>query len=261
MRTLNAAPSLTAPSAWHAPIAILHRLGRLYPQFGVRDVIRWLADRVAKRLIYFQVDNLVCFNVDRLPEPPPIEPGLSFRFLTVEELRACSAEPANDIDHWLVERAAAGHELCFGVFVNERLAGYGWCTFGSIDPRHTEGVAMSCPPHVAYTYKGFTHPEFRGKRLNGLRVLLAAKQLATRGIEKIVALVDWTNGPSMRSCLDTGGAVLGRLVTIGLGRYRWTFSPKAARAIGIEFGTHVAQSSAGRKVHSADSFETGLRAI
>ena len=237
MLKLTAAPNLSARFLWRVPIEALHRLGSLYRQFGTRAMIRWLADRVAKRLLYFQVDNLVCFDVDRLPESPPIEPGLSFRFLTPVELRTCSADPANDIDPWLVDRAAAGQELCFGVFVHERLAGYGWCTFGSIDPRHCAGVAMSCPAHVAYTYKGFTHPEFRGKRLNGLRVLLAAKQLASRGINKIVALVDWTNGPSMRSCLDTGGTVLGRLVTIGLGRCRWTFAPKAAREIGIEIGT------------------------
>jgi hypothetical protein len=213
----------------------MQRLGRLVRQFGVRAMIRWLADRVAKRLIYFQVDNLVCFDIDRLPEPPPIEPGLDFRFLAPDEIRACSADPANDIDPWLVERAEAERELCFGVFVNQRLAGYGWCAFGAIDPRHSEGVAMTCPQRIAYTYKGFTHAEFRGKRLNGLRVLLAAKQLAARGIKKIVALVDWTNDASMRSCLDTGGTILGRLVTIGMGRYRWTFAPQSARAVGIEF--------------------------
>ena len=239
MHNLATAPSLTAPSLWPALIERIHRLGRLSRQFGTPAMIRWVADRVAKRLIYFQVDNLVCFDVDRLPEPPLIEPGLAFRFLTPAELQACSADPANDIDPWLVERAAAGQELCFAVFVHERLAGYGWCTFGSIDPRHCEGVTMSCPSHVAYTYKGFTHPEFRGKRLNGLRVLLAAKQLAERGTKKIVALVDWTNGHSMRSCLDTGGTVLGRLMTIGIGRYRWTFPPKAAREIGIEFRPHA----------------------
>lgn len=241
MNNPAAAPSLTAPTVWQSPIAALQRLGRLYRQFGTRAMIRWLVDRVAKRLIHFQVDNLVCFDVARLPEPPPIESGLSFRFLTPAEIRACAADPVNDIDPWLVERAEAGQELCFGVFVNERLAGYGWCSFGTIDPRHCEGVAMSCPAHVAYTYKGFTHPEFRGRRLNGQRVLLAARQLAARRIEKIVALVDWTNTPSMRSCVDTGGTVLGRLVTIGLGRQRWPFSPKSAREIGIEFGAHTAQ--------------------
>jgi hypothetical protein len=237
MQTLDAVTALPGRSFTRLAIAPFDRLRRLYRQFGVWSVIRWFMDRFAKRLIHFQVDNVICFEIDRLPEPPPIDAGLEFRFLTPNEIRTAAAVPANDIAPWLIERAETGRELCFGVFVGGRLAGYGWCAFGSIDARHCEGITMSCPPCVAYTYKGFTHPEFRGKRLNGLRVLLAARELAARGIQKIVALVDWTNTPSMRSCVETGGDILGRIVTIGLGRFRWTFAPKSARALGIEFGS------------------------
>lgn len=239
MHQCNAASTWTVTSPARFVTGAIRHLARMRRQFGNRAVLQWLVDRVARRLIHFQVDNLVCFDVDRLGEPPPIEPGLTFRFLTPAEVLTFASDPANEIERTMAQRALAAQDLCFGVIAEGRLAGYGWCAFDFIDPQHCGGLAMSCPPHVAYLYKGFTRPEFRGKRLNGVRVLLAGRELAKRGIRKLVGLVDWTNWSSMRSSVVAGGTSLGRLVTIGLGRYRWTFYPKAAREIGIQFGRHA----------------------
>ncbi len=251
-------PDIIAPRPPSSLNAAIVQLDRVRRQFGSRASLASLCDRVAKRLMHFQVDHVLCFDVDRLPEPPPADTGLEFRFLTPDEIRTFAADPANQLDQSMADRAAARYDQCLGVLAGDRLAGYGWCAFDSIEPEHGGGVAMSWPRHVAYMYNGFTRPEFRGRRLNGLRVLWAAKELAARGIQKLVALVEWTNWASLRSSLDAGGTSLGRLVTFGIGRRRWSYFPKAAQEMGIQFGPHARPRSHDQELPVAASEELAV---
>jgi hypothetical protein len=232
----------------------MRRLLRVRRQFGAGAVAQWLVDRTAKRFVHFQVDNLICFEVDRLPEPPPIEPGVTFRFLSPTEVTSFATDPANQLSPSMAHWVASGQNDCFGVFEGDQLAGYGWCATGRIAPEHCGGLSLWCPPHVAYMYNGFTRPASRGKRYNGLRVLFAARQLARRGVRHLVALVDWTNWPSMRSSIEAGATVLGRVVTIGRDRRRWSSFPAAAGNIGVRLRAEARPRRRSLRLGQASTF-------
>lgn len=206
---------------------------------GVRAAICSALDRAASRSIGFCASHLFCYELDQFADYSIDEPDLSYRFLSPDEIRRFAADPSTELSCEFADRAAAGHDLCFGVLQRDRLAGYGWCAVGSIEPEHTGGIALSFPNDVGYMYKGFTHPDFRGRRLNGIRVALAGQALAKRGLRRLICLVDWTNWASIQSCRRGNCADLGLVVTCQIAGYRWWHVPDSARQLGLRFGNET----------------------
>jgi ribosomal protein S18 acetylase RimI-like enzyme len=213
---------------------------------GTARAIGGIADRLASKVIGLNVSHVFAFDLQKLTSTEPDSSGFTCRFLTPDEIRVFSADPSNELTADLADRAAAGHDLCFGVQAGARLAGYGWCALNSIEPEHTGGIALSFPSHVGYMYKGFTHPDFRGRGLNGLRVVLAGHALAERGLRKLICLVDWANWASIQSCRHGGCEELGSTVTFQIAGRRFWFIPDAARQLGLQFGERAATREAPR---------------
>ena len=205
-------------------------------QYGTPAMFYDVADRLGRRLIGLVASHIFCYELDPGAETPPSDKEFSFRFLTSEDIRSFAADPVNELDDCMADRVATGRDLCFGVLSADRLAGYGWCALHSVEGAHTGGVSISFPPRMGYMYKGFTHPDYRGRRLNGLRMALAARALAEQGVHQLIALVDWTNWNSLRSCRRSSCRELGMLVGLTwAGKQRW-WIPEAARQLGIRFG-------------------------
>jgi ribosomal protein S18 acetylase RimI-like enzyme len=198
-----------------------------------------MADRFASKCINLCVSHLFCLDLER---PGLAQAGTSefaYRFLTPHDIRLFAMDSSNELTTDLADRVAEGHDVCFGVLAGQRLAGYGWCAIGSIEPEHTGGLGLLLPPDMGYLYKGFTHADFRGRGLNGIRLALASHALAQRGIRKLVCLVDWTNWASIRSCRRAGCQQLGRVVTCRIAGRRYWFVPDAAQQLGIRFVDEV----------------------
>jgi ribosomal protein S18 acetylase RimI-like enzyme len=209
----------------------------VWRRFGLFAVAGSIADRLAAKVIGLCVSHVFCFEIGKTVFPPPPDSEAVYRFLTPSEIREYAADPVNELEASMADRVQVGHDLCFGVLVNRRLAGYGWCALGSIEREHTGGIDMSLPRHIGYMYKGFTHPDFRGLRFNANRIALAAAALAERGIRQLVCLVDWTNWASLHSCRRGGGQDLGLVATFQFAGRRFWLATDAARQIGLRFGS------------------------
>jgi hypothetical protein len=166
-----------------------------------------------------------------------------------DDIRQFATDPANELAEDMARRVAAGNDLCFGILEGSQLAGYGWCAVGSVEAEHTGGVALSLPYDVGYLYKGFTHPDYRGRGLNGIRLALAGRSLAQLGVRRLVCLVDWSNWSSIQSCRRFGCQSLGRVTTFQIAGHRFWFMPKAAYRLGIRIGDEQ-QARAARLVPS-----------
>lgn len=202
---------------------------------------RWPAwqlviDRLGKKLLGASVTNVVRLEARNVDENLKADAEFSFRFLTPDEVRTFAADPRNDLDATFVARATAGHDLCYAATCGDRLAAYGWYALGSIEAEHGGGQAMSFPANMAYMYKGFTHPDFRGKRLHGVAMGLALKELAARGVDQLISTVDWTNWPSLKSCYRLGYTDLGRIVCLGPRCCPLTFATRVPTRLGVKFG-------------------------
>lgn len=219
----------------------IDRLVTARRQHGLAAALQLLFDRAARRLIGLDVAEVVWLDADRLSESLQASTEFQFRFLDADEVAAFAADSKNELDPSHAKRVRAGNDLCFAALDGGRLAAYGWYAARSIEPEHCFGVALSFPEHVAYMYKGFTHPEYRGQRLHGLIMGLALVALRDRGIRSLISTVHWTNWASLRSCDRLGYVRLGKIVTLGLGPLRIQFHPKSAKRRGVQFGKRAAR--------------------
>ncbi len=206
--------------------------------FGWKAALQRAVSRSAQKLLRLEVNEMLWLDAGCLPASIESDPEFQFRFLTAKEVSGFAADPKNDLDASFAVRATRGLDLCFAAIASGgQLASYSWYASGSIEPEHHLGVAMSLPTDVAYMYKAFTHPDYRGRRLYAATVALALKNLAHRGVTKLVTTIEWTNFASLRGCRRLGFQELGRLSTIGPTRHRIAFTSRAAKSRGICFGS------------------------
>ncbi len=222
----------------------LQELKKTWQRFGAKAAILQVVDRLGRAAIGLQVVEVIWLEPEGIKFSLDVDPQFEFRFLKSDEVAKFAAEQANDLDAAMLERAATGRDLCFAALTGDRLAAYGWYALKEIEAEHNFGVAMSFPANVAYMYKGFTHPEFRGARLHGLGMGLALKNLAQFGVNRLVSTVAWTNTASMQSCDRIGYQRLGRLVTIGAKTFHVAHAPSIALDLGVRFGASKSPRSA-----------------
>ena len=204
-------------------------------QFGWAAAGRLLVDRLGARLYQRHVMEVVWLDLMVAVACPPV-PGFEFRFLTVNEVWRYSNDPSLDLDVSLAGEIDRGESLCFTALENGRVAAYGWYAIQRAAPGHCFGVGIRLPAHVSYMFKGFTHPDYRGRRLHAAVMGLALAALSARGIRALISTVEWTNEASLRSCDRLGYQRLGRIVQTGDTGHRRVAVPAGLhQQTGVEF--------------------------
>jgi hypothetical protein len=152
---------------------VLQNIAQTRQFFGWKAAFRRVASRSAQKLLRLEVNEMLWLEATALPSSIEVNSDFDFRFLTADEVAYFASDSANDLDAALADRISSGHDLCFAAIAkNGQLASYSWYALGSIEAEHHLGVAMSLPADVAYMYKAFTHPDFRGRRLYGTIVAM-----------------------------------------------------------------------------------------
>ncbi|MBL4885714.1 MAG: GNAT family N-acetyltransferase [Planctomycetaceae bacterium] len=183
-------------------------------RFGWFAGTKILANRVLEKIFSLQGVEFVYLHQNSLPASIELPAGFESRFLTAEEVARFAEDPANDLDDNLPDRIRAGKDFCFAAIHENRLAAYGWYALKDIEAEHNFGISMRFAENHAYMYKGFTHSDFRGKRLHGILMGQALQELGSRGIDALVSSVGWTNFASLVSCDKLGYERIGRVWTL-----------------------------------------------
>jgi hypothetical protein len=218
-------------------VTFLDRVNAFRERHGGKAAICKVIDRVLNKVFHTSVHTVVWLELPAVENMACTDDQFTFRFLSADEIEKFAADPSYFIDPSLGEGVRSGKEVCFGVLACDRLAAFGCYTIGYVPPEQCAGAALSFPADVAYMSFGFTHPDFRGFRLHGLAMGLALQQLAQRGITKLVSIVAWTNSPSLKSCWRLGYQNLGNMITIGDKHRAIGFYPRAAKKLGVRFGS------------------------
>jgi ribosomal protein S18 acetylase RimI-like enzyme len=211
---------------------LARRAAETHERFGVGGVLRQGLNRLLVRGASLDILHVILLERSAM-RAHPVDTAVQARFLTPNEVRRFARDPANHLSPEFADRADGGLDFCYGAIHGDRLASYGWYALGSVEPEHAAGAALGLPPDVAYMYKVFTHPDFRGRRLNAACMEGALEALGPRGVDRLVSLVYWSNEPSLRSCERLGFRRLGLLVVGPGGPIR---IPPKARRLGVTFG-------------------------
>ena len=230
-------PRIVTRSA-HRAAALLSFAKGVRERHGARAAAVSVIDELGRRAIGLTVTEVVTLEMADVNVARPAPAGFEFRFLDADEVARFEADPSNELEG-MAERARAGHDLCFAALDGTRLAAYGWYALGCVEGEHCDGVALSYPPSLVYMYKGFTHPDYRGKRLHGYVMGLALEDLhRERGVERLISTISWGNHASLKSSYRLGYSTQGRLVAVArlahLAR-----APRAARRMGLRTGRHA----------------------
>ena len=221
----------------------LDRFSNLRRHHGTAAALGWLTARSLEKTVQLEVSELCCLDNSQrsnsVGSDRRLNSKFASRFLTPIEIASFGIDPANDLAVDFASRASAGLDYCFGIVDRERLAAYSWYALRSIEGVHHVGVPMSFPADMAYMYKAFTHPDYRGKALYGIGVSQALEALASRGIRRLVTSINRVNFASRAGCRKIGFQSLGNLWTWGTGTRRIAWTPRAARQLGIQFGSRA----------------------
>jgi ribosomal protein S18 acetylase RimI-like enzyme len=208
----------------------LARVRKNAADFGWPAALHAIAQRALNRVVFFRVYR--CLQIrDVDPAFLAIESRYQHRFLDEETLRRFSREPRYDLSPAFVDEALAKGDECYGILDGDRLANFGWY---SRQPTKLSDDLLFCfdPRHV-YMYKGFTDPEYRGRRLHSIAMTWALKRLRERGADGLVSYVDATNFDSLRSCYRMGYRDVGQIYCVRAANQRWVHADAGCRRSGI----------------------------
>ena len=232
------------PAAWDTLRRKLSTLRTEQTRFGSRSALRLIADRIGGKLLKLKVVHVVWLDVNDVSVSAASYPDFTFRFLSAEEIARFAEDPAYDLEPEMADRAADGRNFCFAALDGDRLAAYGWYARDWIEPEHCDGFGLRMPPEVVYMYKGFTHPDYRGKRLHGAVMGLALRDFAADRVRALISTVEWTNDASLKSCARLGYRQLGLLARARVFGRTWWRAGAKTRERGVEIITPGAAKSA-----------------
>lgn len=204
-------------------------------RFGLGPAIPYGVCRLLQRFMLLDVTHVMIKDVEGIETDYATSPT-ECRFLDADEIRYFAGDDSNDLDAALADRIDLGYDFCFAGLVDDRLAGYCWLALDSIEQQHNRsgdvfesGIAFSYPTDHAFRYKGFTHPDFRGRRIYqqiGTRASIAMRQ---HGVRYVISTAEAVNYSALRSSYRCGFEKLGTCALVGLGKRRIVFAPDLSK--------------------------------
>lgn len=139
----------------------------------------------------------------------PVE-GFEGGFLSREQVEKFSNSAEYDLPANFVSYALSRADECYGFLNDGRLAAYGWYARNTTRLSNTLNLHFS--KDYVYMYRGYTHRDFRGKRLHAMGMAQAAKAYHSRGYKGLISYVEANNFASLRSVYRMGYRNFGRVV-------------------------------------------------
>lgn len=190
----------------------------------------WFFDRVANRVVPFDVCQIRLLDLNRTTKPV-VGPAYSFRFMETDELPTHVSNSAADLGNPMCEILAQPNIRCFAAFEGDVLLGYAWTADDKVSPEHNSGghrftgIGLKLPSDVAYLFKCFVLPEFRGRGINKQLLWHLSQLLKLEGKSNLVTTTSWLNFPFQSSSDRLGFRKVGssaECILFGKRLYRWT---------------------------------------
>jgi GNAT superfamily N-acetyltransferase len=195
-------------------------------RFGMRAVAYDLAMRALNRLVVFRV--FVGVRADTL-DPAFLELDERFRFtLLTEAMLARFTTDEFEIAPAFLRQALERGDECYGILDGNVLASYGW--YSSAPTRiYPPDLVLHFNPEYIYTYKAFTHPNYRGRRLHAIAMTKALQAYLARHFKGLVCYVESTNFSSLKSVYRMGYKDIGKIYMAKVFHHYWLYPDEACK--------------------------------
>ena len=210
------------------------RLGRLRADIRQWGWARALFIRLMSRLqrhVGLRVYRVNLRPLTRHACAPDVSGGTAVRVATPEELRKAAGDPDLDMQPDFVRDALARGDIAFGAFDGDRLVGYTWRTFTAAP--HIDGLWIRVDRPFQYSYKGFTRPSHRRRRIHAGITYFADVYLLERGYAAEVGFTDVTNLASLAVAEFMGRRKIGYAGHMDWFGRKASFRTPAVKRIGV----------------------------
>lgn len=200
------------------------------------------AYRALTRVMHLDVTHLLMLRRETLFPIQPPRVNATFQFLSADDVRRFAQQPVNELDCELAERILRPTDYCIGATVNGELAAYSWYALGSIEAEFNRGASVSTgtsisfPSDMAFMYKGFVAPRYRGCGLYANLQRLALLEFSKSGVNAILTTTDWSHESALSSLYNLGFQRLGIIWRAGFGDHVASFYPRLPEQKAIKIG-------------------------
>jgi ribosomal protein S18 acetylase RimI-like enzyme len=198
--------------------------------FGAVDAFYDLSLRVINRIVFFKILQGLFIPVSN--HYPAYDGNHRHLILDEHTLIEFSKYDEYELSERFIYQALEKGDECRGIIHDDRLATYVWYSTGptSIDP---EELVLHFSDEYIYMYKCFTHPDYRGRRLNAKVIKRALNDYLERGYKGIVAYVESNNFSSFKSLYRIGFKNFGKIVVTRIGGRYQIFTTESCREYGF----------------------------
>jgi hypothetical protein len=163
--------------------------------------------RLRPWLMLSQVELRPLRSNSTLPDLPELPEGWHVRVATTSELVEAAADPANDLNAEWVRAAHQRGEVCVAIFDGTRIASYVWRAFGPTP--YEKGLWVHFDSGYPYSFKAYTPPEYRRRRLQHYVSLYLDNWQLERGYNQVISYIETHNYPSLTSSKKRGNRRVG----------------------------------------------------
>ena len=180
---------------------------------------------------------MLCIVQTRINQPyqrtPDFPPDIDIRLATRAELLAASAQLPEQMPAGFVKAALKRGDICAAAFADNSIISLQWASF-SIAP-DDDRVWVSVEPPYRYGYKGYTSPDYRGRRIAPEVMRYCDAQCLARGFTHTLVYVGPGNYASRANLARLGNRDIGYAGYVHcFGRYL-TFRSPGTRTHDLRF--------------------------
>jgi ribosomal protein S18 acetylase RimI-like enzyme len=166
---------------------------------------------------------------------------IQVRLASEPELFAAVIDLPKQLDADFLQSALSRGDLCAAAFDGGHMVGFQWASFTTA--QINEQLAVEFPSSHRYGYKGFVHPDYRGRRIAWRVMRYLDSECLLRGYEQTMVYVETHNYASLANLERLGNRCIGYAGYLSLGRRCHPFATKGARRHGFSFYLRAAQGA------------------
>jgi GNAT superfamily N-acetyltransferase len=156
-----------------------------------------------------------------------VSQGFQHRFLDRADLERFARDPQNRFEPSFVGEALGRGDRCYAILDGDGLAAYGW--YGTATTPVGDDLAVSISPNDVFMYRGYTLPQYRGRRFHAIAMTWALRRYLEEGKAQMISYVDSINLSSLKSCQRMGYKHIGDVYIGKVGGHRIVYTDHACR--------------------------------